>query len=233
MPAVFHILIIVAAAIVVWLWFNGTLGSALVWIGLAVAVVLLLVVVGAYLRRVWAGESPANDLRRARAVLARRGGRPGEAAATYAVARDARGIRRVALDAAHDVEAAEALADAAQAYFALSVTISTARRHGVVPSGLLDRAGDSADAAAAQLWRSCDRLAVVGSSQSARIERAMRAYQRAVTAVRAEFDSARDGIVQVAVGTVLEAQLAEITSRLSRLDRAARAVDEAMAESFA
>jgi tetratricopeptide (TPR) repeat protein len=231
-PGVFHILIILAAAVGAWLWLNGTLGVALVWLAIGLAALLGLGLAAVYIRRLRAGATPANDLLRARASAARRGGRPGEAAATYAHARDAAGIRRVALDAAHDAQAAGALSDAAEAYFALSATITTARRHGVVPSSLLDRAGESADAAATQLWRSCDRLAVVGVSQSARIEEALRAYERAVTAVRDELESARDGIVQVAVGSVLEAQLAEIASRLARLDHAARAIDESMADAF-
>jgi hypothetical protein len=232
LPAVFHVLIVVVAALIVWLWFTGTLGMAVAWIVIALAVLGAIVLGRFYYLRIRAGGTPANDLLRMRAGAARRGGRPGEAAATYADARDAAGIRRVALDAAHDADAADALSGAAQAYFALNATINTARRHGVVPSSLLDRAGDSADAAASGLWRSCDRLAVVGSSKSPRIAEALLAYERAVASVCTELESARDGIVQVAVGSVLEAQLADITSRLARLDRAARAIDQAMAEAF-
>lgn len=227
-----HLLILVLAFLVVWLWFTGSLGPALIWLAASLAAALGLALGAVYIQRLRAGARPTNDLLRAKASLARRGGRPGEAAAAYADAKDALGIRRVALDATRDSDAADALSAAAAAYFALSATITTARRHGVVPSSLLDRAAESADAAANELWRSCDRLAVVGGSQSERIEEALRAYERDVAAVQAEFESARDGIVQVAVGTVLEAQLAEITSRLARLDRAARAIDQSMADAF-
>lgn len=232
MPAALHLLILVLAVAVVWLWLTGQLGVALVWFAIAFAALAAVTLAVLYARRLRAGTTPARDLLRARASLAFRRGHPGEAVATYADARDAAGIRRVVLEAANDAEAADALARAAEAYFALTATIATAGRHGVVPSLLLARAGDSADAAAAHLWRSCDRLAVVGSSQSERIDVLLRSYERAVRAVGAEFESARDGIVQVAVGAVLEAQLADITRRLARLDGASRAIDESMADVF-
>lgn len=232
LPAVLHILILVLAVALVWLGLSGQVGAALLLAAVGILGPLAIVLGFLYARRLGEGRTPTNDLLRWRAGLARRGGRLSSAAATYADARDADGIRRVALDAAHDVEAAEALCEAAEAYFALRGTITTARRHGVVPSLLLDRADESADAAAAQLWRSCDRLAVVGSSQSARIDAVLRSYDRAVRAVRAELESARDGIVQVAIGRVLETQLADVTGRLARLDRAARSIDQAMADAL-
>ena len=232
MPAVFHVLIVVLAVVAAWLWINGQFGIALAGVAAVLVALVAAVLVRWYAGRVRAGRTPANDLRRARAAIARRGGRPAEAAARYADARDAAGIRRVALDATADPGAADALSAAAVAYFGLATTIATARRHGVVPPSLLDRAGESADAAAAQLWRSCDRLAVVGGGTSPGISAAMRAYERAVTGVRVELDGARDGIVQVSVGSVLEAQLAEITARLARLDRASREVDRAMTDAF-
>lgn len=232
LPAVFHLLLVVLAALVVWMWFTGTLGMALVASAIAVPAAAGAVLAAAYAWQVVRGRSPAKDMRRVRASVARRSGHPSEAAARYAEARDASGIRRVALDATDDDDAADALADAAEAYFALAATVATGRRHGVVPEALLERAGDAAEAAAAQLWRSCDRLAVIGRSQSPRIEEALDAYERAVGGVRAAFESARDGLVLVAVGGVLEAQLAEIADRLGRLDRAARAIDEALADAF-
>lgn len=232
LPFVLHVLIVVLAAIVAWLWLVGGLGTAFVVVVPAVVGTLAAVLVAAYAWQVGHGRSAVNDVRRLRASLARRAGRPAVAAATYAQARDASGIGRVALEAAHDREAADALTDAARAYFALSATVSTAHRHGVVPEALLVRARDAADAAAAQLWRSCDRLSVIGSSRSGRIDEALEAYERAVVAVRDAFDAARDGIIQVAMGGVLEAQLSEITVRLARLDRAARAMDEALAEAL-
>ncbi len=227
-----HALIVLFAIAAVWLWINGEFGVALAGVAAGLAALIAVALAGEYASRVRAGRTPAADLWRVRAAIARRGGHPAEAAAQYAQARDAVGIRRLALDATGDARAADALSQAAEAYFGLTATITTARRHGVVPSSLLDRAGEGADAAAAQLWRSCDRLAVVGGSTSPQIVVAMGAYAGAVDAVRDELDGARDGIVQLAVGSVLEAQLAEITARLARLDRASREVDRAMADAF-
>jgi hypothetical protein len=232
LPALLHVLIVVLAIVAAWLWVNGEFGVALAGVAVGLAVLIVVAAAREYAVRVTAGRTPASDLWRVRAAISRRGGHPAEAAAEYARARDATGIRRVALDATGDAGAADALSQAAAAYFGLTTTITTARRHGVVPSSLLDRAGESADAAAAQLWRSCDRLAVVGGGTSPRIEAAMRAYEGAVNGLRTELDGARDGIVQVAVGSVLEAPLAEITARLARLDHASREVDRAMADAF-